>query len=793
MARFRPPRLRFAWLLAALSPLAFASFAEAAKLTLLDGRVVEGAVGQVGGVAEDPNATKADTTRPILILDDGLRRMFISKRRVREVNEAPPSPVERVFVQQNVAETGARIGGVGPILRITPFDEYGRRIFSMKAADGPLHVVQGITEITPVWTRVEGLLLKPVNQPGINAGRSYVWEMRIATSSIPRETLSKVLKGAIDSTELNDRLKIVRLYIQAERYQDARVELEQVVADFPDQKDLKDLIGALRQMGARRLLEEIERRSAAGQHRFAQALLAQFPGEGVAGETLQRVREVQAEYRVRQERGARVLKLLGEQLEAVKDPALKQRAEAVRDEIARELNYATLDRFAAFLRLAEDDSLKAEQKIALAISGWLLGGDSAQENLRVALSIYAARDLVVQYLRAALPAERIELLAQIKSQEGGSVENVAKLLAHMKPPLESEPVGSDQPGFYELRIPGLVADDVTYYVQLPPEYDPHRHYPTIITLNGAGTTPQQQIDWWAGARAENGRRLGQATRHGYIVIAVDWQKPHQSQYEYSAREHYAVLGCLRDANRRFSIDTDRVFLTGHSMGGDAAWDMGLAHPDLWAGVIPIVATANRYCAHYWENAQYVPFYFVAGEMDSGKTAHNAIELDRYLRRGYDTTVIEFLGRGHEHFYDEIQRLFDWMNRRERNFFPKEFECATLRPWDNYFWWIEASKFPPRTMVLPADWPPPRNTRAARVEAKIHDTSVFVDSASDRVTVWLAPELVDFQKRVTVQVNGRRVTGGDRLVEPSLEVLLEDARTRADRLHPFWARLDWPER
>ena len=51
---------------------------------------------------------------------------------------------------------------------------------------------------------------------------------------------------------------------------------------------------------------------------------------------------------------------------------------------------------------------------------------------------------------------------------------------------------------------------------------------------------------------------------------------------------------LRDACKRFSIDIDRVFLSGHSMGGDAAWDIGLAHPDLWAGVIPIVAAADKY-------------------------------------------------------------------------------------------------------------------------------------------------------------------------------------------------------
>ena len=108
--------------------------------------------------------------------------------------------------------------------------------------------------------------------------------------------------------------------------------------------------------------------------------------------------------------------------------------------------------------------------------------------------------------------------------------------------------------------------------------DWHRRYPAIVTLHGATKTPEQQIDWWA----------GQASRYGYIIIAPQWAAEHQTQYQCSLREHTVVLDCLRAAFQRFSIDTDRVFLSGYSMGGDAAWDIGLAHPDLWAGVIPIV-------------------------------------------------------------------------------------------------------------------------------------------------------------------------------------------------------------
>ncbi len=269
-----------------------------------------------------------------------------------------------------------------------------------------------------------------------------------------------------------------------------------------------------------------------------------------------------------------------------------------------------------------------------------------------------------------------------------------------------------------------------------------------------------------------------------------WTVEHQKQYGYSAHEHAAVLNSLRDACRRFSIDTDRVFLSGHSMGGDAAWDIGLAHPDLWAGVIPIVAQSDRYCALYWENARYVPFYVVAGELDGAKLTKNARDLDRYLRRGFDATVVEYLGRGHEDFYDEILRIFDWMGRFHRNFFPREFACQTMRPWDNYFWWVEMHGLPPRSKVDPADWPPPSGTQPVQVKASINNRNgINVRTGTSQVTVWLSPKMVDFKLRSTITVNGRRLNSSDQMIRPDLRVLLEDVRTRGDRQHPFWARLD----
>jgi predicted esterase len=310
--------------------------------------------------------------------------------------------------------------------------------------------------------------------------------------------------------------------------------------------------------------------------------------------------------------------------------------------------------------------------------------------------------------------------------------------------------------------------------------------------------PVQELDFWAGSPSAGGGekdppiRRGQAMRRGYITLAVQWQKPHQYEYEYSAREHVAVLTSLRDAMRRFSIDPDRVYLTGHDIGGEATWDIAQAHPDLWAGAIPFIPQyeeQQKYIGFYRENAEYVPLYFVAGELDGRSIAQNAPVWNRYLRvPRNDVTLVEYQGRGHEPFHDEIHHLFDWMNFKTRVWPPKEFACSTLRPWDNFFWWLELSDFPEKGIVNPVDWPR-KGARAISTEASIGaNNSIHIKTGAGRVSVWLTPDLVDFNQRMNLQVNGGRPSG-DPFVQPDLTVMLEDVRTRGDRQHPFWARID----
>ena len=760
--------------------------AQGATLQLKDGRILTGKLGQVAGVAEDPfepgpSAGEIRTT-PLLVIDDGLRRTFIHKSMVREILDEADPPTIRLKVWQDAAERGVSLGTIGAPIRVTPFDQYGRREFQTPGAEGPITVIQGITDVTPIYTRVRGLSVEP---------RSYVWDMRLATSSIPRDVLSRVLAHATPDNDLDARLQVVRLYLQAERYHDARKELETVQADFEGSTEIvgfDDQIRQLRRLAADRLFEEIELRREAGQYQLVRTLLERFPADGVSGDTLQRVRQFLDEDDSRQFERQRLLEQLATTVEGLSDQAAKKAGQRIITEVTERLTSATDERLTPFRQLAGGTALTPDELAAVAISGWLLGPDKADDNLPVALSLIAVRDQVVKYLREPDAGARQSILLAIRDAQGATVPRVAEILKRIEPPLAlpEEPIA---PGCYELPT---AEGQGRCLVQLPPEYDPLRSYPAIVTLAPIGAPLDAQLNYWAGAPKKGKARMGQAMRRGYVVIAVEWAEKNQLGYAFSPQEHAAVLRAIRQAMRRVSIDSDRIYLTGHGEGADLAWDLALAHPDAWAGVMPFLARAQKYVGWYWQNAEYLPWLHVCSELDSNKLDQNSREFDRVLKPRSDGTVVEYRGRGYDPLSDEIQRAFDWMQRKRRGAPPEEFECVTMRPWDNYFWWVEVKGLPKKSIVAPASWPPKRGVRAASIRGrKYSGNKLGLFARVDQMTVWLSPELVDFEEPIEIEWNGRRITERGELIEPSLSVLLEDARTRGDRRRPYWARVDSP--
>ena len=158
------------------------------------------------------------------------------------------------------------------------------------------------------------------------------------------DALAQILAQAVSHDDPQDWLKVVRFYLQAERYRDARLELEKIIARFPEMKGLEAEARQLKQMGARRILKEIELRRDAGQHELVSRLLENFPPEEVAGETLQQVREMMANYKERAARLEAVKQQLQDLADKVSDADHRRLIQPLVDEILADLSHNNLQR-----------------------------------------------------------------------------------------------------------------------------------------------------------------------------------------------------------------------------------------------------------------------------------------------------------------------------------------------------------------------------------------------------------------------------------------------------------------
>jgi pimeloyl-ACP methyl ester carboxylesterase len=759
-------------------PITFVSAEQLFRLK--NGLVIRGSKAEIATLKEGFGAAAAGqiNVRPIWLIDDGLRRIYIHGNRMSAGRPIDVADLDRTIELYQPKPLGGKIvDGLGSVVGISPFNDFGRRVLTMRGPDGLVRVVQGITELNSRYAKLIALKGKP----------TLSWDMRVATSSIDSATLNTIFKRRVDPKDLNARLEVVRFYIAAERYDDAKAALQQAVNDFPGEADLKPQLTALTERQATQLLAEAETRAAAGQYELAHGILNGFPLQEVGRITRLQVQDALKKLDDSRNQAAQLVEQLRGQV-AQLDPGQAAALKPIVDEIASGLSADTLARLSDYQQFGQSDTIALENRVALAVAGWLLGSGSGEQNLSIVTSLIEVRNLVAEYLRTLDAGRRETILDSLRTLEGAQPSYVDRMLPLLLPPREL-PAGAGSE-----KVNGMYAIDTgrcQYVIQLPPEYNPLREYPCILALHESRAAPESQIDWWAGPYSERTQsRLGHASRHGFIVVAPVWGRPSQRTFEYTPQEHERVLAAMRDAMRRASIDSDRVFITGHGEGATAAWDMGLAHPDLWAGMISISGSPSKTVAHYEPNARSLPLYMVMGEKD-GSRANGSI-LDSYMSFNHEAIVVMYRGRGREYFYDEIHRLFEWMQlpANKRREIPRDIETVTMRSGDQFFWWLELGELKPDVAIDPILWDQAKRIRAGKVSASIgNGNQIRISGPAEQFRILLRPQPgIDLNDEVIIRYGSRPRRFQ---YDGSLNGMLEDARQRADRKRPFWVTFQVP--
>jgi dienelactone hydrolase len=318
--------------------------------------------------------------------------------------------------------------------------------------------------------------------------------------------------------------------------------------------------------------------------------------------------------------------------------------------------------------------------------------------------------------------------------------------------------------------------------------DDHRSSTLVVAMHGGGL---------GSGEAEQAKGAFGSTLAKLKVVALYPEVLRKTEHGWGEDDtERFVIDLIEAVKRSRKIDCNRIYLTGHSMGGYGTYTIGARHADTFAGLAAFAGAPTPYFDERQKdkkvvydiedgvlpNLRNVPLFFYQSLDDKQVTA----EVNVWLEKRYPQLASEFGGYVHRceivdgrgHGFPELgpHPGLEWALSHARNPVPVRVLWQPVRAWKRMFYWLwwEEPK-----LGAELDVEIDREQNAVDIRTALPDTgklSLFVDS-----------RLVDVSKEVVVRLNGDarfRVRPQARL-----STLLRTIATRNDPDLAFAMRID----
>ncbi|MBK8975771.1 MAG: hypothetical protein IPM29_07580 [Planctomycetes bacterium] len=386
------------------------------------------------------------------------------------------------------------------------------------------------------------------------------------------------------------------------------------------------------------------------------------------------------------------------------------------------------------------------------------------------------------------PADCDRLAARFAA-DGRSIDDVERLVrtprVTVTPPRELP--NGELIGWLPLRC-DHVDYETTFLLYLPKGHDPTRPSPLLVVGHGGnGAMQLERARQAALGGTAPWREVADA--HGIILAAPITQRG------WGAIGNSVVVSLISQLQRWFHVDPDRVYLTGHSMGGHLSWRTALTMSDRFGAIAPMSGGYDYVARGELPRLFDVPGYATFGRVEP----YGIADFNRRMRgwlaaHGYDHWRIVEKDGGHEIFADELPAVAAFLLAHPRDPYPPAvYAAAGATPswatadrnerWGVEHTWIDGRPIPQSIAhwleLAPNPALPPGELQQALARVDRGANRIDVTSRGVRgFRLHLHPRLVDFGRPLRVVANGETVFAGR--VEPDLAALLRRIRAFDDR-------------
>lgn len=182
--------------------------------------------------------------------------------------------------------------------------------------------------------------------------------------------------------------------------------------------------------------------------------------------------------------------------------------------------------------------------------------------------------------------------------------------------------------------------DTLLYRQLFPDYDTLRKYPLVIFLHGSGergNDNEAQLKWGVGNFAiDEAMKLYPA-----IVIAPQcpsgqgWSnfsntnKGNMKLQSSPSRSMKLLIALIQSVEKNLPIDTNRVYITGLSMGGFGTYDAIERYPNMFAAAVPVCGGGDLSQA---AAIAHIPMWIFHGAEDAAVNPEYSLQMANALNK-----------------------------------------------------------------------------------------------------------------------------------------------------------------